>query len=196
MGRESPLIVALSVSSVTASRLKSNKYRTFPVENISFISGERFEITVAIPLTPFGKHALSQNFDEYSFHLKVYYNGEHIYKRQRTSPSSDVRHPSLLYFDYVLMRKERAVSVMLRLPAPVPDDEGIYELQVFFNTYEIMRRLRTFNCSDYGRLLYSPEGLKLYHVLVGSTTVQLLNYGKKLTCCVGGVVISLSPIGN
>lgn len=186
------LNVVLSV--ITASSLESSKY-IFPIghdiQNISFVSGERSETTVSVPLTPLGKYALSQNFDGRSFLLKVFYNGEYIYKRQRKSHSNDVRHPSLLYFNYVLIRKEREISVTLELPTPVREDEGIYELQIFFSTFEIMQRLRTLNCSDYGNFLYSYEGLKLDYVLVGSTTLQFQNYGKELICCLVGRVISL-----
>lgn len=179
-----PLIVPLSY--VTASRLDSSTCRTFAIgydiQNISFVSGERIEITVRVPLTPLGKFVLSQNFDGHSFLIKVFYNGEYIYGGQRKSPSNDVRLPSLLYINYALMRRKGEISVTLEFPRPVPGDEGIYELQIFFSTYEIKRRLMTFNCSDYGSLLYSSEGLKLDYVLVGSTTLQLQNYGKELFC--------------
>ena len=149
----------------------------YNIKNVSFVSGEAFEIEVTIPLTPFGMYVLIRHFDQFSFQLRVSYNGVHIV-RQGRSPSNRVRHPSQIYFDYVLLRRERAVSVTLELPAPISDDEGIYELQILYDLFDVTQPLSSYNCSDYRRFLTSSDGLRLYDVLVGSTMLWLQNYGK------------------
>ena len=136
---------------------------------ILFTSGEPLAVNVHIPLTPIGMVDFSNKLHALSLELKVFYNGEDILRNTFT----EVRHPSEFHSDFELLTNERAVSVTLLLPRPIPDDAGVYELQMFLEPDDSLEFPP--NCSDYEDFL---DFLKLPRILVGSATLMVQPYGR------------------
>lgn len=145
---------------------------TSTITNIHFTSGMPFEVNVNIPLNPIGEVDFSQDSHKFSLELKVFYNGEKL--NPYTNP--DVKRPTDFNIDFNLLTEERQVQATLELPYPVPDDEGLYELQLFLKLNDVNLGFSP-NCSDYLEFLDSYDGLKLPTILVGSTTLLLQYYG-------------------
>ena len=161
-----------------------NSYSTFrtgyEMRNVTFTSGQSFNIEVKIPLTLFDDNKLSSiPFREHSIEIDVFYNGEYVSNGQRSTYSKQVKKPSLVYYDYTPLKLDRAIVVTLELPQPILDDEGIYEIQVLYDSYDITRRFPS-NCSDYKRFIESSDGLDLDWILVGSATLMLQANGTQI----------------
>jgi hypothetical protein len=80
------------------------------------------------------------------------------------------------------MLGEMAIMVRLKLPRPIPEDEGVYEVQLYVD----ISQLPTPNCLDYTNFVRTSDGLDLPNVLVGSATLyvrQQGNHGKALNTC-------------
>ena len=131
-----------------------------------------FEVNVNIPLNPIGEVDFSQDSHKYSLELKVFYNGEKL----NPYTHADVKRPTDFNIDFNLLTEERQVQATLELPYPVPDDEGLYELQLFLKLNDVNLGFSP-NCSDYLEFLDSYDGLKLPTILIGSTTLLLQYYG-------------------
>ena len=102
----------------------------------------------------------------------MFHNGEKL--NPYTHP--DMKHPTDFNIDFNLLTKERQVQATLELLYPVPDDEGLYELQLFLKLNDINLGFSP-NCSDYLEFLDSYNGLKLPTILIGSITLLLQYYG-------------------
>ena len=149
------------------------------MQNVTFISGEAFKIEVNIPLDEIvflHDMDLKRGFLDRFIDIAIFYNGEYVEARQRRTASKQVRQPSLLRYHYVPLKRERAVSVTIEMPMPVPQDEGVYEVKVTYDVYEVSRALPP-GCYDYNRLLESSDGLNIYDILVGSAILNLQQYG-------------------
>ena len=51
------------------------------------------------------------------------------------------------------------VPVTFKLPRPTPEDEGLYEMQLFID-FDV----NLLNCSDYTEFLQTPDGLELHEI--------------------------------
>lgn len=146
---------------------------TSMITNVHFTSEMPFEVNVNVPLNPIGDIDFSQDSHKFALELKAFYNGEKLNPYINT----EVRRPRDFYSSFVLLTEERAVQVTLELPYPVPDDEGLYELQLFLKLNDVNLGFSP-NCSDYLEFLDSYDGLKLPTLLVGSATLMLHQYGR------------------
>ena len=133
------------------------------MKEVLFISGEPFTAEVSIPIAQ--RHLRLIANDNTSLSLRAFHNGEQV----RTMPSRDVQRPII-----TLISKGTAISVILRLPRPTPNDEGVYEMQLFVDITMLSPR----DCPDYVDFVRSPDGLKLSNILISSTTLMVLQQGK------------------
>ena len=140
---------------------------------VHFTSGMPLEINVNIPLNPIGEIDFSRDSHKLALELKSFYNGEKL----NPYIDTDVKRPREFYSSFILLKEDRAARATLDLPYPVPDDEGLYELQLFLKLRDVSLGLSQ-NCSDYLEFLDSYDGLKLPTLLVGSATLRLHYYGR------------------
>lgn len=146
------------------------------ITSVHFTSGMPLEVNVNIPLNPIGEIDFSRDSHKLALELKAFYNGEklnpyvYIYY-------TNLKRPRDFYSSFILLTEERAAQVTLELPYPVPDDEGLYELQLFLKLNDVSLGLSP-NCLDYQEFLDSYDGLKLSTILVGSATLMFHHYGR------------------
>ena len=144
---------------------------SFVMEEVSFINGEPFVIDTRIGIAQ--RHASLIRNPNTTVQRRVFYNGELI-RPTRLNPSKEVRLPSEVITGVAPMLGETAIMVRLKLPRPIPEDEGVYEVQLFVD----ISRLPTPNCLDYTDFVRTSDGLDLPIVLVGSATLYVRQQGK------------------
>lgn len=137
------------------------------MKEVSFISGEPLRINTRIPIAPAHRNIIRRNPNT-ALRQRVFYNGELIQNKS----SKDVRVPSEV-FTPVPQRDETAIVVTLVLPRPTPEDEGVYEMQLFVD----LSRLSSQTCLDYIDFVRTSDGLNLPNVLIGSVTLQVRQQG-------------------
>ena len=83
------------------------------------------------------------------------------------------------YQSSFILLNTNVANVTLSFPQATTQDAGIYELQVFMNTSDLpFSFLNSRICRDYVNFLSSSKGLKINSILLGSSAVKLLVYGK------------------
>ena len=171
------LIVSVSVTGLSSTELLGQSLEKDNIRNESFVSGQSFVIEVSVPLSPVGAIDFSQAAHSNFLDFDLFFNGIELSSGKQKSTSSGVRLPGLVYFDHRLSTSDRAAVVKLELSQPTPESEGLYELQLFLDSSDIIRGLPQ-NCSpQYKNFLESSDGLRLHDVLVGSTTIRLQRRG-------------------
>lgn len=137
-------------------------------KEVSFINGEPLRINTSIPIARIHGNLISN--PNTTLRLRVFYNGELL----QTKPSQDVQRPSEVLHTVTPMPEERAILVMLKLPRPTPDDEGVYEMQLFVDLSRHSPRA----CLEYVDFVRTSDGLNVPNVLVGSATLHVHQQGK------------------
>ncbi len=144
--------------------------QSFVTKEVLFIIGEPLTTNTSIPIAR--RHATLIRNPNTTFQRRVFYNGELI---TTTNPSKEVRLPSEVITGVAPMLGEMAIMVRLKLPRPIPEDEGVYEVQLFVD----ISQLPTPNCLDYTDFIRTSDGLDLPNVLVGSATLYIRQQGNK-----------------
>ena len=116
------------------------------ITNVHFTSGMPLEINVNIPLNPIGDIDFSRDSHKLALELelRVFYNGEKL----NPYIDTDVKCPREFYSSFVLLTEVRTARATLNLPYPVPDNEGLYELQLFLKLRDVSCGFSP-NCLDY-----------------------------------------------
>ena len=143
---------------------------SFVTNKVSFINGKPFTIETKVCIAQ--RHANLIRNPNTTFQRRVFYNGELI-RPTGLNPSKDIRLPSEVITGVAPMLGETAIIVRLKLPRPMPGDEGVYEVQLFVD----ISRLPTPNCLDYTDFVRTSDGLDLPLVLVGSATLYVRQQG-------------------
>ena len=141
---------------------------SFITKDVSFINGKPLRIFASIPITKSHGNLIAN--PNATLSLRVFYNGEPL---QPNKPSTDIRLPRAVIRPPVPMPSEMAVMVLLLLPNPIPEDEGVYELQLFVD----ISQLPAPNCLDYVDFVRTSDGLNLPDVLIGSATLYVRQQG-------------------
>ena len=149
------------------------------MKEVSFIPGEPLRIDTRIPIAQIHRNIIRN--PNTKLEQRVFYNGELL----QTRPSKDVRLPSEVLRP-APKPEEMAIVVTLKLPRPIPEDEGVYETQLFVD----ISRLPSQTCLDYIDFVRTSDGLNLPNVLVGTATLQIRQKGTQSS---GKVLISHSP---
>ena len=108
--------------------------------------------------------------------LKLFYNGQQLLP---INSSGGIKHPSEVSSSFIRPTEGLGVPVNFKLPSPTPEDEGLYEMQLFIDFDGLLLNLP--NCSDYIRFLQTPDGLELHEILIGSLTLMVHEQGKQGT---------------
>ena len=105
------------------------------ITNVHFASGMPLEINVNIPLNPIGDIDFSRDSHKLALELelRVFYNGEKL----NPYIDTDVKCPREFYSSFVLLTEVRIARATLNLPYLVPDNEGLYELQLFLKLRDV-----------------------------------------------------------
>ena len=99
-------------------------------------------------------------------------------KKRVTQTKVSRRNIDMYQSSFILLNTNVA-NVTLSFLQATAQDAGIYEVQVFMNTSDLpFRFLNSRNCRDYANFLSSSKGLKINSILLGSSAVELLVYGK------------------
>ena len=144
------------------------------MKEVLFISGEPLTVDAIIPIQPYHLGVILQF--QVPLRLKLFYNGEQL----PANSSGNIKHPSEVSSSFIQPHDGPSVSVTLKLPRPKPDDEGLYEMQLFLD-FDVSSVLNSLNCSDYIKFLQTPDGLELYEILIGSATLMLHEQGQQGT---------------
>lgn len=74
---------------------------------------------------------------------------------------------------------DNSANVSLSFSHVSTRDIGIYEFQVFMNKSDLPNNFSCATCCDYVKFLSSSEGLRIRTILIGSSALQLVLYGKQ-----------------
>lgn len=128
-------------------------------KEVTFINGELLRINTSIPIARIHRNIIAN--PNTTLRLRAFYNGELL-------------RPSEVLIKVTPMLQERAIVVTLTLPRPVPDDEGVYEMQLFVD----ISRHSPNTCLEYIDFVRTSDGLNIPNILVGSTTLYVRQQGK------------------
>ena len=141
------------------------------MKEVLFVSGEPLRIDAIIQPQSYHIGVILQ-FQQVPLRLKLFYNGEQLPINSQRS----IKHPSEASSSFIRPTDELGVPVTFQLPMPTPEDEGLYEMQLFF---EFDVSLLIPDCPDYVQLLQALDGLDFYEILIGSLTLMVHEQGRQ-----------------
>ena len=136
-----------------------------------FVSGEPFRVDAIIQPQSYHIGVILQ-FQQVSLSLKLFYNGEQL----PTNSQGGIISPSEASGCFIRPTDKLGVPVTFQIPMPTPEDEGLYEMQLFF---EFDVSLLIPDCPDYVEFLQAPDGLELNETLIGSLTLMVHEQGQQ-----------------
>ena len=141
------------------------------MKEVLFVSGEPLRIDAIIQPQSYHIGVILQ-FQQVPLRLKLFYNGEQL----PTNSQGGIKRPSEASSSFIRPTDELGVPVTFQLPMPTPEDEGLYEMQLFF---EFDVSLLIPDCPDYVQLLQALDGLDFYETLIGSLTLMVHEQGRQ-----------------